>query len=86
MENETNTTTTHPSVTLSDWIVTMLIMLIPIVNIIMLFIWAFSKRTNPSKANWAKASLIIGAVGILFIIIFNGILAGIMYNLYAISY
>ena len=26
----------------SDWLVTLLIMIIPLVNIIMLFVWAFS--------------------------------------------
>lgn len=46
-----------PPVTLGDWIITFIIMAIPIVNIIMLFVWGFG-NTNPSKANWAKASLI----------------------------
>ncbi len=59
-------------VTLGDWMITMLLSFIPIVNIIMLFVWAFGSSTNPSKANWAKATLIwmlIGIVlGVLFII------------------
>ena len=46
-----------PPVTLGDWIITFIIMAIPIVNIIMLFVWGFG-NTNTSKANWAKASLI----------------------------
>lgn len=85
MENQTNTTPVHPSITLGSWIVTILITLIPIVNIIMLFVWAFSSSTNPCKANWAKASLIIGAIGILFIVLFSSVLAGILYNIYAMS-
>ncbi len=59
-------------VTLGDWMITMLLSFIPIVNIIMLFVWAFGSSTNPSKANWAKATLIwmlIGIVlGVLFVI------------------
>ena len=43
----------------SEWIITKLIMFIPIVNIIMLIIWAFNNNTNINKANWAKANLII---------------------------
>ncbi|MBN1768141.1 MAG: hypothetical protein JXR50_07245 [Prolixibacteraceae bacterium] len=42
----------------SDWVITLLLLAIPLVNIIMLFVWAFGSGTNPSKANFAKASLI----------------------------
>lgn len=51
-------TTQYQHVTLGEWLVTMLITVIPIVNIIMLFVWGFGSNTNPSKANWAKATLI----------------------------
>lgn len=55
-----------------DWFVTILITAIPIVGLVMLFVWAFSSDTNISKANWAKATLIWYAVGIfLAIIIFS---------------
>ncbi|WP_245599954.1 hypothetical protein [Paenibacillus harenae] len=51
----------------------MLIMIIPIVNIIMMFVWAFGEG-NPSKQNYFKASLlwaaiILGIYAIIFIII-----------------
>lgn len=42
----------------SDWVITLLLLAIPLVNIIMLFVWAFGSGTNPSKANFAKAALI----------------------------
>ena len=65
-------------VSVGDWFVTMLIMIIPLVNLIMLFIWAFGSGTNESKANWAKASLIWMLVGIVIAILFGGaILASI---------
>ncbi|HXL01056.1 MAG TPA: hypothetical protein PLE90_06615 [Dysgonamonadaceae bacterium] len=44
-------------------------MLIPIVNIVMLFIWAFDKNINPNKSNWAKASLIWSAIVIVLYIL-----------------
>lgn len=45
-------------VSVGEWLVTLLIASIPLVNIIMLLIWAFSGNTKLSKANWAKATLI----------------------------
>ena len=62
----------------SDWIITFLIMIVPIVNIVMLFIWGFGSNTNLSKASWAKATLlwfcIITVIYVLFlIIVFSGI-------------
>ncbi len=57
-------------VTLGDWMITMLLTAIPIVNIIMLFVWAFGSNTNPSKANWAKASLIWMLIGIVLVVAF----------------
>ncbi|MAY82716.1 MAG: hypothetical protein CMP59_01145 [Flavobacteriales bacterium] len=52
----------------TDWFITILIASIPIVGFIMLFVWAFGSETKPSKANWAKATLLWYLVGIgLFI-------------------
>lgn len=47
------------SVPITDWIITFFLLAIPVLNIILLLIWAFSSDTNPSKANFAKAYLII---------------------------
>ncbi|WP_257883256.1 hypothetical protein [Hymenobacter sp. DG01] len=47
-----------PPVSTGDWIGTSLLMMIPVVNFVLLLVWAFSSGTNPSKANWAKANLI----------------------------
>ena len=44
--------------TLGEWIVTLLISVIPCVNVIMMFEWAFGSSTKRSKSNWAKAMLI----------------------------
>jgi hypothetical protein len=53
-----------PVVPTREWVITYLIMIIPLVNIIMLFVWAFGSSENPNKANWAKARLIWIAIGI----------------------
>lgn len=52
-------------VSTGDWFVTILIAAIPIIGFIMLFVWAFGDATNPSKANWAKATLLWYFAGIL---------------------
>lgn len=52
-------------VSVGEWLITYLIMIIPIVNVIMLFVWAFGDGTKESKANWAKASLILAAIGLV---------------------
>lgn len=46
-----------------EWMITMLIMLIPCVNIVMMFVWAFGSG-NKSRANYFKATLIWAAIGI----------------------
>lgn len=51
-------------ITVGQWILTFIILAIPIVNIIMLFVWGFSSDTNINKKNFAKAQLILMAIGI----------------------
>ena len=51
-----------------EWVLTYLIMIIPIVNVIMLFVWAFGSSENPNKANWAKARLIWILIGLILFI------------------
>jgi heme/copper-type cytochrome/quinol oxidase subunit 2 len=62
-------TAQYKPVTLGDWMITMLICAIPLVGLIMLFVWGFSGSTHPSKANWAKAVLIWAAIALVFYII-----------------
>ncbi len=53
-----------PVVTVGDWVLTYLIAAIPLIGLVMLFVWAFGNDTNPNKANWAKAALIWAAIAI----------------------
>lgn len=48
-----------PVVSIKEWLLTNLILLIPLVNIVMTLVWAFSSNTNPNKANYFKAALIL---------------------------
>lgn len=53
-------------VSIGEWIIAMLIMMVPCVNIIMMFVFAFGSSSKKSKSNYFKASLIM--VGIVFAI------------------
>ena len=44
-----------------DWLLTMVVMMIPLVNVIMVFVWAFGAG-NKNRSNWAKAVLIMWVV------------------------
>lgn len=54
-----------------DWFATELILAIPIVNIVMLFVWGFGGNVNENKKNYCKASLIIGAIALVLYIIIS---------------
>lgn len=45
-------------VKISEWVLAMVLMMIPCVNIIMMFVWAFSSTEKKSKSNFFKAYLI----------------------------
>ena len=57
-------------VKMSEWLISFLIMMIPCVNIIMPFVWAFSGNEKKSKSNFFKASPIMAAIGIVLWFIF----------------
>jgi len=60
-------TTRQPEVlSVGNWMLTILIAIIPVVNFIMFFVWAFGDNTNPNKANWAKAQLLWILIAIAF--------------------
>jgi len=72
---------TAPVMRLGDWLVTMLIMIVPILNAIMLFIWSTDRNTNPNKSNWAKATLIIIGIQIVLMMFFIGMIIGSLSDL-----
>ena len=51
-----------PIVSVKEWLITNLILMIPLVNIVMMLVWAFGSNTNPNKANYFKATLILFAI------------------------
>lgn len=57
---------------LGDWIITMIVLAIPIVGFIMLFVWGFSSSANPNKSNFCKAALIFYLIAIVLFFLFGG--------------
>ena len=65
-------------ISVGDWIITFIILAIPLVSVVMLFVWAFSSSTPVSKSNFAKANLIIWAIILLLFLFFGTALLGIV--------
>ncbi len=73
----------YKPVKVGEWIGTMILLSIPIVGFILLIVWAFGNK-KPSKANWAKAKLLLaliisGIIIITFLLMF--IITGASLNL-----
>ena len=68
------------AVSIGDWILTFIILLLPVVNIVMMFVWAFSSNTPKSKSNFFKAYLIVVGVMLLLAIIATVVLFSLGYS------
>lgn len=65
-----------------SWVLTIFLTSIPIVGLVMLFVWAFGSAASPAKANWAKATLLWMLIGIgisvLMVILSGGAILGLL--------
>lgn len=68
-------------VSVGEWLVTSLIMAIPIVNIVMVFVWAFGGGAKKSKANFFKAAIIMMIISIVLAFFFIGSLLALFSEL-----
>jgi uncharacterized membrane-anchored protein len=53
-----------------DWVITLILVAIPLVGFIMLLIWAFDDNGNIHKKNFAKGSLVVMLIMIVISIFF----------------
>jgi len=74
----------YKPLTIGDWIITQLLLCIPLVGIVLLFVWGFSSDTHPSKKSFCQAYLILAgciiALAIVFVIVFGGFAAVMSHN------
>lgn len=68
-------------ITIGEWLITYLILCIPLVNFIMIFVWAFGGSAKKSKANLMKALLIASGVIIALYIVLIILFGGLMYSI-----
>lgn len=68
-------------ISVKKWIVTLLVMMIPLVNVICLIIWALSDSENKNRSNWAKAQLLMFLIGIALMFFFVMIFGLTMFGL-----
>ena len=62
----------YKPVSVGNWIITFIVMGIPVINVIMLIIWALGGTPHQSKKTWAQAAFVL--LGILFCISILGTL------------
>lgn len=70
------------TMSVKDWLITLILSALPLVGIVMLFVYAFGNNENVNRQNWAKAQLLLAAIVlglvILFLILFGSIFAAAM--------
>lgn len=62
-----------------EWLIVDLLMLIPCVNLILVFVWAFSSTEKRSKSNYFKANLIFAGCILAFylVLVIIAVMAGV---------
>ena len=55
---------------LKDWVLTLIILMVPCVGIVMYFVWAFGNKGNINRRNFCRAQLIIFVVLLVIYLIF----------------
>lgn len=90
MEQQYGVVEQNDTMSVGQYVVMMLIGIIPIVGIIMWFVWAFGSNVNANKKNFARAYLIFILIGIalsiIISIIFGAAIAAMMAGMGGLSY
>lgn len=63
-----------PPTSLGEWVIAVLVKRLPLIGLIMLIVWATDKNTDPDKANWAKAELIVKLIIFATVMIFVAVI------------
>lgn len=71
-----NSITTPLSV--GQYILTFILLAIPLLNIILLFVWSFGSDVNINKKNFCRATLIIGIIVTVLSIALGSVIVGIV--------
>jgi len=61
----------EPVMSVGDWIGTFILMAIPIINVILVLVWALSSTVNRNRRNYAIAIILIWVVFAIILIAFS---------------
>ncbi|MGE4283607.1 MAG: zinc-ribbon domain-containing protein [Clostridia bacterium] len=67
---------------IGNYIVMMLVTAIPIVGFIMLLVWSFGGNVNRNKKNWALATLIMGVILFVLMLLFSSVIGAMMARMF----
>lgn len=71
MEENTNYENNNSPITTKGWLKIILLMLIPIVDLILLFIWSFGSNKNENIRTFSRATLLMLAIIIILRILIS---------------
>jgi hypothetical protein len=54
----------YKPVTVGNWIITFIVLAIPLVNLVMLIVWAVGGTTHPSKKTFAQAYFVLVGIAV----------------------
>ena len=77
MQNESS----NQPISVGEWMVNILVTYIPLVNLIMLIVWATGSDTPQSKKNWAIAKLIWVGISTVLLMLFYGVIVALILSL-----
>ncbi len=55
----------HSVIPVGEWLLTLIVLTIPILNIVLYIYWAFISKGNQNRINFCRASLILALLGLL---------------------
>jgi len=74
---QVNGTQLEAPLTLGEWLITLIILMIPCVNIVMLLVWGFGNGSSVSRKNYCRAALILMVIGVVLSFIFSASIAAL---------
>jgi len=67
-----------PPLSVKDFLISFLLLSVPILNLVLLFLWGFRDNVNPNKRNLARATLIIYVIAIILWFVAGAAMVGIL--------
>lgn len=75
-------TSRDATMSVGDWIITLVVLAIPLVNIVMFLVWAFAGSTNINRQNYCRAALILAVIGFVIVMLLLSVAGMSMSDLY----